>query len=172
MNVFKIKAGAVVFPVIAVVLAAGCASTPSPAAVAQPAPTATAALPAATATPSPVAPEPTISFVKPVGNTYLLNADVTVTVRVSGFKLVNKTGQANVPGEGHIIYYLDVTPPDTPGEPALTATGTCAVSANTSCRWTNLNDGGHVFSAQLVNNDNTPLSPSVTVRVPATVYTD
>jgi hypothetical protein len=113
---------------------------------------------------------PTISIVEPAQGVYLLSSDVTVAVQVSGFNLVDKTGQANVPGEGHIIYYVDVTPPGTAGEPALTAPGTYAISADPSYRWSGINEGGHTFSAQLVNNDNTPLDPQVTAQVTDTVY--
>lgn len=95
-----------------------------------------------------------------------------ITVNVTAFKLVDKIGQQNVPGEGHIIYYLDVPPPTTPGKPALTAPGTYAIGTGTSYQWPNVKDGGHVFYAQLVNNDNTPLSPPVTAKVTETVYTD
>jgi len=86
-------------------------------------------------------------------------------VRVSNFNLVDKIGQANIPGEGHIIYYADVQPPTTPGQPALTAPGTYEVSANTSYLWTNLFTGVHTLGVQLVNNDNTPLSPPVIAQV-------
>ena len=84
---------------------------------------------------------------------------------VSNFNLVDKVGQANVPGEGHIIYYADVPIPTTQGQPAFTAPGTYTVSTNTSYLWTSLFAGVHTLGVQLVNNDNTPLSPPVTAQV-------
>jgi hypothetical protein len=70
-------------------------------------------------------------------------------------------GKANNPGEGHFIYYLDVEPPTNQGQPATTATGTYKVSAS-SVSWKGIPPGEHTVSVQLVNNDNTPLSPVVT----------
>ena len=87
-------------------------------------------------------------------------------MQLSNFKLVDKTGQANVPGEGHLIYYVDVQAPTTPGQPALTAPGTYAISVSTSFLWPKLfQPGPHTLSVQVVNNDNTPLSPPVTAQV-------
>jgi hypothetical protein len=84
---------------------------------------------------------------------------------VSNFNLVDKTGQANNTGEGHIIYYLDVTPPTLPGNSALTSAGTCAASVAQSYTWHNVGAGYHYFFAELVNNDNTPLTPAITAGV-------
>jgi hypothetical protein len=94
-----------------------------------------------------------------------------VAVSISNFNLVDKIGQANVPGEGHLTYYADVSIPTTSGEPALTATGTYAVSASTSYTWTVLLPGKHTVGVQLVNNDNTPLSPPVTTSMNMNVNT-
>ena len=104
-------------------------------------------------------------------NAYVVGTDnVSVVVQVSGFALVDKIGQANVPGEGHIIYYLDVQPPTTPGQPAVTAPGTYAASAATSYVWTELAEGVYTFSVELVNNDNTPLVPPVVSSITINVY--
>ena len=96
--------------------------------------------------------------------------NVSVVVQVSGFALVDKIGQANVPGEGHIIYYLNVQPPTTPGEPAVTAPGTYAASAAMSYVWTDMAEGVYTFSVELVNNDNTPLVPPVVSSVTVNVF--
>lgn len=85
-----------------------------------------------------------------------------VTVIVSNFNIANKIGQPNVQGEGHLIYYLDVTPPVTEGLPAVTSAGTYAEIADTSYTWQNVKAGSHFISIQLVNNDDTPLNPPVT----------
>lgn len=86
--------------------------------------------------------------------------NVTVNLVVTNFNLVDKIGQANIPGEGHIAYYLDVTAPTTAGQPALTDTGTYAETNKTSYTWQNVAPGMHLLSVQLVNNDSTPLNPS------------
>jgi hypothetical protein len=61
---------------------------------------------------------------------------------------------------------MDVTPPNIQGQAATTDTGTYAESAATSCTWHNVEAGYHFFSAELVNNDDTPLFPAII----ATVY--
>jgi hypothetical protein len=72
-------------------------------------------------------------------------------------------GKTNNPGEGHFIYYLDVDPLTNQGQPATTAPGTYKVSAS-SVNWKGIQPGKHTVSVQLVNNDNTPLSPVVTSK--------
>ena len=88
--------------------------------------------------------------------------DVTVNIVISNFNVVDKIGQPAVPGQGHILYYLDVTPPTTGGQPATPSAGLFADLAATSYTWHNVTPGMHSLSVQLVNNDDTPLSPPVT----------
>ena len=78
-------------------------------------------------------------------------------------------GQQNVTDEGHYIYYLDVEPPTIKGQPAITAPGTYKITAQDSCLWEGLTSGRHVFSVQLVNNDNTPLDTPVIVQIVITL---
>jgi hypothetical protein len=87
--------------------------------------------------------------------------DIIATVKVSNFRLVDKLGQTNVAGEGHIAYFMDVDVPTDPGKPAVTAPGTNAQSAATSYTWHNVAAGNHTFAAELVNNDDSPLNPPV-----------
>lgn len=91
--------------------------------------------------------------------------DVNVSVNVEHFNLTNKLGQANVTGEGHIHYYMDVTAPTIKGRPAITASGTYVPIAEKSHTWKNVKPGMHNFSIELVNNDHTPLNPPVTDKV-------
>jgi hypothetical protein len=102
-------------------------------------------------------------------NVPVLPGDVTVKAKVSNFNPVNKIGQTNVPGEGHLIYYLDVTPPTTPGKPAMTADGTFAETADASYIWPNVAAGNHFLYVQLVNNDGSPLTPAATASEPLPV---
>jgi photosystem II stability/assembly factor-like uncharacterized protein len=108
---------------------------------------------------------PTLSIIVPKDGAVLSGGDVTVSVNVNNFKLVDKLGQANLPGEGHIHYFLDVTPPTVPDKPAATAAGTFVATAATSHTWSNLAPGNHSLSVELVNNDHTPLSPPVVATV-------
>jgi hypothetical protein len=120
--------------------------------------------------PEPLAPQNARVLIidPPAESTRAINT-VTVKTFVEKFDLVDKTGQSNKPGEGHIIYYLDETPPIEQGVSALTAEGTCAISTDTTYIWDGLQPGTHTFWAQLVNNDNTPLEPPAAVRVYVTV---
>jgi len=52
-----------------------------------------------------------ILIIDPSAESTLRTKDVTISTFVDYFTLVDKTGQTAIPGEGHIIYYLDVTPP-------------------------------------------------------------
>ena len=78
--------------------------------------------------------------------------------------LVDKVGQPNVPGEGHLIYYLDAMPPVMTGLTATPTSGTFVYSTEITHTWTGLAAGDHILAVQLVNNDNTP------VRAPSAVY--
>jgi hypothetical protein len=82
---------------------------------------------------------------------------------------VDKLGLAVVAGEGHIHYFLDVTPPTDPTKPAVTGPGTYAATASTSYTWANVAAGSHTFYAELINNDHKPLVPPVTAQVTVTV---
>lgn len=126
---------------------------------------------APTPTPAPVtpapAPAPTIQITSPSGS--VQTGDVTVSVQTSNFSIVNKLSQANVAGEGHIHYFLDVDAPTTPDKPAVTAAGTYAATVSTSYTWKNVTAGTHTLSAELVNNNHTPLVPPVIAKVTVTV---
>ncbi len=106
-------------------------------------------------------PAPAVKIALPLNRATLPPGNITVAVQVNNFTLVNKIGQANAAGEGHILYYVDVVPPTDAGKPATTATGTYAAAADTSYTWNNVAAGTHTFWVQLVNNDNTPLAPPV-----------
>ena len=112
---------------------------------------------------------PQIMITQPSSGSTITGNNVTVKVHVSNFDLVDKLGQSNVAGQGHIHYFLDVQPPTTPGQPATTAQGTFVATTNTSYTWTNLSPGQHTFAVELVNNDHTPLEPAVTASVTVTL---
>lgn len=112
---------------------------------------------------------PEILIVQPPAGASLPAGNVTVSVDVSNFNLVDKLGQPNVTGQGHIHYFMDVAPPITPGKPAFTAVGTYAPTIQTSYTWKNVTIGNHMFSVELVNNDHTPLQLPVTASVNVTI---
>jgi hypothetical protein len=98
--------------------------------------------------------------------------NVTVTAEVRNFSLVNGADRPVTAGEGHIIFFKDVTPRTDPGLPAKTSQGTYQVSDKPSCTWYNVTEGTHTFSVELVNNDDTPLVPAVIDAVDVTAVVD
>ena len=113
----------------------------------------------------PLAPqEPNAVLLTPSNGSTLSAGDVEVRIYLQNFTMTEDTGQPNRANEGHAIYYLDVTAPIEAGDPATTAPGTFAASTETFYIWQNVTPGQHVFTVQLVNNDDTPLLPPVSVR--------
>ncbi len=110
-------------------------------------------------------PAPRVTILSPQNRSTLPPGDITVTVAVANFNLVDKLGQTNASGEGHIHYFMDVVAPTEPGKPAITAEGTYAETSTTTYTWKNVAAGTHTFSVELVNNDHTPLSSPVVVKV-------
>ena len=126
--------------------------------------------PYSTPKPTPT-PTPTIQITAPADGSTLSAGDITVSVQVSDFNLVDKKGETNVAGEGHIHYFIDVDAPTIQGTPAVTAAGTYAATSATSYIWPNVMPGTHTLSVELVNNNHTPINPPVvaTVKVTAKV---
>ncbi|MDK2889647.1 MAG: hypothetical protein PWR21_279 [Methanoculleus sp.] len=113
--------------------------------------------------------EANVTIVEPMEGANVTAGDVTVSVDVTNFTLVEPAGQPNAAGEGHLHYYLDAPVPTNASEPAIPETGEYVVSANTSYTWENVTAGEHNLSAQLVNNDHTPLVPLTFETVNVTV---
>jgi plastocyanin len=114
-------------------------------------------------------PPPGARIIRPLEGSSVVGPNVTVDLRVSDFSLVDKIGKAAVSGQGHVIYYLDVTPPTTPNVSAFSAPGTYSATVDSTFTWTGLTPGAHRLSAQLVNNNDTPLVPAVTDSVNVTL---
>jgi len=111
--------------------------------------------------------EPDIDIISPTDS--ISSTDVEVLVDISNFDLVDKIGQKSKGGEGHIIYYLDVTPPTIYDETAVSEPGTYVASASASYTWKNVSPGEHTFSVQLVHSDHTPLDPPSVARITVNV---
>ncbi|WP_221056348.1 fasciclin domain-containing protein [Methanoculleus chikugoensis] len=114
--------------------------------------------------------EANVTIIEPMEGANVTAGNVTVSVNVTNFTLVEPTGQPNAPGEGHLHYYLDAPVPTNASEPAIPPTGGYVISTNLTHTWENVTAGAHNLSVQLVNNDHTPLIPLVadTVNVTAT----
>jgi plastocyanin len=110
-----------------------------------------------------------VTIVSPEMNASVAAGNVTIEVNVTNFTLVEPTGQPNVPGEGHLHYYLDAVVPTNASAPAIPETGGYVISTNLSHVWENVTPGEHNLSVQLVNNDHTPLIPLVFETVNITV---
>jgi hypothetical protein len=101
-------------------------------------------------------PQPSLKILIPGDNPRVgLNGigDCPVAVEVANFKLADKPGEANIPGEGHLHYFLDTEHQEI---------GAFIDSIDTIHFWQQVGDGRHVFRVELVNNDHSPLNPPVT----------
>jgi hypothetical protein len=132
--------------------------------------------------PEPVVPQDArILIIDPAAESTREPGPVTITTYIENFYLVDAAGNTSTknvvefdqfnhtPPQGQIVYYMDVTPPLTENVTALTAAGTYHQSINTSYTWEDVPPGQHVFWAQLVDKDHTPLQPPAAVRVYVTV---
>jgi hypothetical protein len=112
---------------------------------------------------------PTISITSPANGAALPQGNITVNAAVTNFNVVDKQGQANVPGEGHLHFYLDVAAPTTPNQAAVPASGVWAHVSGTSYTFPNVGPGSHTIAVQLVNNDHTPVIPPVVSTITVNV---
>ena len=110
-----------------------------------------------------------VTITSPLAFASVAAGNVTVSVNLTNFTLVEPTGQPNAPGEGHLHYYLDAVVPTNASAPAIPETGGYVVSTNLTHTWENVTAGEHNFSVQVVNNDHTPLVPLVFDTVNVTV---
>ena len=114
---------------------------------------------------------PSVRILEPADAATLSGRDVQVTVAVENFNIVGKQGQAAVPGEGHVHFYLDVGRlPTAPGQHAAPpGRRGYYSSSNTTYTWKGLQPGEHKLAVQLVTNDHRaldrPVTAQVTVRV-------
>lgn len=110
-----------------------------------------------------------VTIISPANGAVLPAGDVTVSVRVSGYKLVPEFGQPYVSGEGHLHYYMSVGVPEAGGSSSFVAPITYAATTETSYTWPDVPAGTYTFTVELANNDHSPfprpLESSVTVRV-------
>ena len=137
--------------------------TPTPPVNVTPTPT-----PPVNVTPTPGA-EARVVITSPEEGANITTQNVTVSVDITNFTLVEPTGQPNAPGEGHLHYYLDALIPTNTSAPAIPETGGYAISTNTTYTWEDVPSGEHNFSVQLVNNDHTPIVPLTADTVNASV---
>lgn len=100
----------------------------------------------------------------PRNGSTILTRNVTVGIQVTAFRIVNKLGKANESGEGHLHFAMDAETTDDADHSSRLID-----VPDTVVTWEDVPPGSHTFSAQLVNNDHTPLVPpviaSVAVRV-------
>ncbi len=121
-------------------------------------------------TPAAGAGTPSLTILSPRSGTLINTNTIGIEIQAANFTLINKLGKANVPGQGHAHYYLDVQPPTTPGQPAIPPAGSIwAPTASPMFFFDNVSAGTHTVYVQLVNNDHTPLSPNVQAQVSVNV---
>lgn len=111
------------------------------------------------ATHGPAVGVPTLKIVSPGANESTGHG-VYVTLLISNFALVEPHGQPNAPNEGHVKLIVS-----TPGADNVVM----ELLPHGSILLVALPDGDITITAQLVNNDGTPLNPDVSARVPIRV---
>ncbi len=114
---------------------------------------------------------PSIAITTPENGGITSAGVTTIFVVASNFDLNYSRQSVDVTAvepRGHVIFYLDSEPPTTPGEPATTQEGTYAVSDRNYFQWADVPAGDHTFSAQLVDEDDMPLSPPAVASVQVT----
>ena len=114
---------------------------------------------------------PSVTITYPTEGAIIPAGNITVSADVKNFKLVNKLGQKDITGEGHLRYFIDVPVPTSSGRLATTGVGTFVRSPETSWTWPNVAPGLHNFSVQLANNDYSSVIPLVYATINVTVTT-
>jgi plastocyanin/predicted lipoprotein with Yx(FWY)xxD motif len=112
---------------------------------------------------------PTVTITTPASAGIIPSGNVTVSISVTNFNVVDKQGQTSAPGEGHVHFYLDIPAPTAAGKPAVPPSGVWAHVSGTTYTFTDVAAGTHTIIVQLVNNDHTPLIPLATAQVTVTV---
>jgi hypothetical protein len=116
-------------------------------------------------------PEQGVAITSPASGAVLPPGDITVTVRVTGFRMVPEYGQPWAEREGHLHYYMSVGVPEAGGSSSFVAPITYAATTETNYTWPDIPPGTYTFTVELANNDHSPfprpLTSSVTVRVTA-----
>lgn len=119
--------------------------------------------------------KPTVAITKPRDQS-VVRSTFTVTVKTTDFRFeTEKVGRRATSGNGHIHFTLDGGQYDTPthsseGMRAKTygTVGESSPSLKPSIMYRGIPDGAHQLTAQLVNNDHTPIS-GATAQVSFTV---
>jgi hypothetical protein len=144
------------------VLLAGCTTTPP-----------TTGTPIPTTVGATGTPAPSIMVTSPANGATVSAGNVTVTAVVTNFNVVDKQGEAKVAGQGHVHFYMDVSPlPSNASAPAIppgVPASNWAHVSGTTYTFSNVTPGQHTFAVQLANNDHTPVFPIVTDSVTVTV---
>ncbi len=112
---------------------------------------------------------PSVLITSPEFDGGILSGNVTVVFMVKDFTMAPPGPGKNIAGTGHAVCFLDVVPPVSPGQPALTRPGSFIITAEPRCTWEGVFAGTHTFAVELVNGDNTPLNPPVLDAVDVTV---
>jgi hypothetical protein len=112
---------------------------------------------------------PSIKIAVPDNGDTIISSYVEVCVDVKNFQMQDDMNIPNAEGQGHIHFFLDTEPPTSPGaSPPANAhdatTFDCYIFGNVA-------PGKHTISAQLVNNDSTPVQPSTFDSITVTVET-
>lgn len=110
---------------------------------------------------------PSIRILRPIHGQRIPADEVTVTVTVDNFRIVQQRVRPPFPpaaaGRGHVHFYLDTQGlPTTHGRPT---TGTYRSLSAKSHTWVGVTPGRHSLAVQLVGKDHAPLDPQAKDRI-------
>jgi plastocyanin len=114
---------------------------------------------------------PAVNIIAPAEGGIIASSNVTVTIAVDNFGLTDNLTTTGGQREGHVIYYLDVTPPVHQGRTAMTQRGSYTAATATTCTWQDVRPGTHVLGVQLVTGGDEPLIVPEVVTVTVEVVT-
>ena len=87
--------------------------------------------------------------------------NVKVSIESANINPAAEQGLQTISGESHIHYYFDVIPPVFSFQTSLAEGGDVIHTIDNAYTWVDVKPGMHLFAAELVNNDHSPLNPPV-----------
>ena len=110
--------------------------------------------------PNPGAGGASLQITSPLAGAANASPELAVAVQATGFQIVSNPGGANVPGQGHLRYWVDTDPSADPA-----AVGGQDVFQSSFAVDDVVAPGAHTLWVELRNNDGTPLNPRVVRQV-------
>ena len=108
---------------------------------------------------------PSVKITSPTEGAIVPAGNVTITADVTNFKLVNKLGKMDVPGEGHLRYLIDIPVPTSPSKLGTIGIGTLVRTPDRSWTWPSVAPGPQLIQLENKDYSNVILLTYATVNV-------